>query len=146
MKGISIHKTQGWGIRVENSQNISFKDSVVFQATQFGVNLISAKYITADNTNVIGVLSRQGLTFGDMVVDKEGCMYACTYSETDSCTRVTWTNSIFAGCPLVGFKGPGYSCNDNVGDSKTNKFNNNVIHSVNKYGIWLQYDNADPTT
>jgi hypothetical protein len=146
VKGISIHKSQGWGIRVQNSQNISFKDSIVFQATQIGINLISAKYITADNTNVVGVLSRTGLVFGDMVDDIEGCFYACSFDETDSCTRVTWQNSIFAGCPLVGFKGPGYSCNDNVGESTTNKFNNNVIHSSNKYGLWLFSDNADAST
>lgn len=30
VKGISIHMGRGWGIRIENSQNITFKDSVVF--------------------------------------------------------------------------------------------------------------------
>ena len=146
IKGLSIHKTQGWGIRVENSQNISFKDSVVFQATQIGVNLIGAKYITADNTNVVGVVSRTGLTFNDHVDEIEGCFFACSFSETDACTRVTWQNSIFAGCPFVAFKGPGYSCNDSAGASTTNNFNNNVIHSANKFGIWLQKDNADAST
>lgn len=73
-------------------------------------------------------------------------MFACTFSEVDTCTRITWQNSIIAGCPFVGIKIPGYSCNDNVGDSKTNKFVNNVIHSVNNFGIWLKTDNGDPTT
>jgi ADP-glucose pyrophosphorylase len=49
---------RGWGIRIENSQNITFKDSVVFQATQIGVNLKAAKSISAENVNIIGVKKR----------------------------------------------------------------------------------------
>ena len=78
-----------------------------------------------------------------MLEEIEGCLYGCTFTKGDICTKVSWTNSIIAGCPLLGMKVPAYGCADTVGQSSTSNFGNNLIHSVEKYGAWVLSNPGD---
>ena len=68
-------------------------------------------------------------------------MAICSYESSivgSSCSRVSVTDSISAGCPFAGFVAPGHEC----GVKGSTKFTYNVAHSVNGVGAYMY---ADPT-
>lgn len=138
VEGCVVHDSSGWGLSVKSSSNILLKSIDVFSAVQIGVSLDSTKNVKADSVNVFGVASR-GETFG---ADKECCFAMCSFTSGIACTGTNVTNSIVAGCPYAGFIAPGYSCNDPVGNSKTNVFKDNVAHSVKGSGFCVFPDVA----
>jgi hypothetical protein len=109
--------------------------------TQIGVSFDQTTSVSADSVNVFGVRQRE-LAILDKITDRECCFAMCTYTKDTKCFKTSVTNSIVAGCPFAGFLAPGYSCNDIVGESKSNVFKNNVAHSVAGQGIVIFPDIA----
>ena len=70
IENVSVHDSDGVGIYVLNSQNISMKNSDVFNTVQFGVMIDQSTNIVADSVNVFNVVKNAS--------DKEGCVAICS--------------------------------------------------------------------
>ena len=127
-----------WSLYIASSNNINIKDSSFIGARAVGVNLRSISNVHLQGVFVADVRRRDEISDLDGAIDKEACIAFCSYWEPNSCYDSSITYSIAAGCMYGGFVAPGHDC----GDTESQKFRNNVAHSIAGAGAYIYPDPA----
>jgi hypothetical protein len=84
--------------------------SAFISGYQMGIAVWSSQNITMDEL-VIGDTKRRLDKESDSLLDKECCVSICAwFGEDSSCSDISITNSISAGCVYAGFVVPGNDC------------------------------------
>lgn len=140
-----MHNGYGWGVKIENSNNILIKDNRLYNFRPIGMMISNVKNVTVDR-NVIGHITlRTTLDADKEVMDEECGICTCTYTNTgtEKCEDTMVTNNIVAGAHWVGMTLQGFKC----GKPELSSHFGNVIHSVAKsyggYGAVIHPDYGD---
>jgi hypothetical protein len=139
----AIHNGESWGININLSQNIFFKNNIVFKFKQFGLIMKSSKNITIDD-NIIGAIStRDDNEASHGGFDPEGVFSICSMEATnENCKGLLMRNNIAAGGNYGGFLTHGHDCDDHDGP-----YVGNVAHSIQGVagmGLYMKHHAGSP--
>ena len=122
---------------IKASKNIRIQNSTFLGGEQVGVYLQAITNVHLDNI-FVGDVKRRYLNPKLMTIDKEGGIAFCSFLVGDKCYDSSIQNSIVAGVIYGGYVAPGHEC----GDTGSNKFRNNVAHSIAGAGAFIFPDPA----
>lgn len=131
----AIYHGLGWGIAIQNSDNILIKDSAVFGFVKMGININSANNVTIDGNIVMDISERQVVAL-DGMMDLVGGIISCAYRVPDFCTDISIINNIVAGVYFYAYAAYGHDCDDTT----SNNFRNNIAHSIDGVGASIFKD------
>lgn len=104
----SFHNGLGIGMKIMDSNNITFSNNVMFGFRPFGVLILPTVNDLTFNGNIISqILWRP--TFPETAIDRWAGFSLCSL-KTGSCNRVKVTNNIVAGAMWAGFIAYGEPC------------------------------------
>lgn len=128
----------GWSLSVQESSNIFIQNSSFIGSKAIGLAVWTSQNVTLDNIFVADSTKRDVAAFN--VADREACISICAYlDKPDSCSDISLTNSVTAGCTFAGVVAMGHEC----GESETQKVVKNVVaHSISGSGFHIY---PDPT-
>lgn len=122
----SIYNGLGWGIYVKNSAHIYLKGNQVFNFRSVGVAFEGVRNVTFDGNVVSLILERDTIEVGvRKTIDRTGAVCACSLEAKIACKDLFIKNNIVAGAVGVGYVALGSNCGE-----KSEKFYNNIAHSV----------------
>lgn len=130
----AIHNGLGWGVRIDKSANIYFKDNVIYDFRPIGLTIESSRNITIDGNVMIRVTARTTLGTDEPVEDPSGGFCICSiFATSEQCSDIKVKNNIASGVIFAGFIAPGDKC----GETNYGNFYKNVAHSTGgpKYGF-----------
>lgn len=128
----------GWGVSLMKSNNVFITDTYIIGFRPIGLHLDFVRNVTVTNSIIADVKERK---FGDsagIMADMESCVAVCSYmngGQGSPCYDMKLTNNVAAGCTFAGFIAPGHDC-----DTESERFNNNIAHSVKGTGAAVYPD------